>query len=342
VDIYRISDNTQNKIEQLTFTPTIGEYHLLVSKNGDKIIFEAGATELTAPPSELALEKLDHIYILDTVSRELEDITDIFTAPPIIHPPMQIEAWSPDQKQFAFINYQTGLGIMNFDGTNRKDIPMPSLGEFPNIFLVSWSPDGKKLAMNHNVDESQQLQNPGAKLLVYDLERGTLTQLADYNEGCAQPKWSPTSQQVVATCSYRFPYFYEVADPNVIPETVRIFDVNHPGQPYERLTFSPCSDSSWSPDGKQIAFVCYKDASKKGLFIVNSDGNDIHEVNLGLGNLAVLKNPSWSPDGTQIVYVAGADSGHTNIYSVHPDGSDNHPLTTQVAFYSIVSVYPVP
>ena len=127
VDIYRISDNTQNKIEQLTFTPTIGEYHLLVSKNGDKIIFEAGATELTAPPSELALEKLDHIYILDTVSRELEDITDIFTAPPIIHPPMQIEAWSPDQKQFAFINYQTGLGIMNFDGTNRKDIPMPSL-----------------------------------------------------------------------------------------------------------------------------------------------------------------------------------------------------------------------
>ena len=76
-DIYRMLDNTQNKIEQLTFTPTIGEYHLLVSKNGDRIIFEAGPTSLTAEPSESAIEKRQHIYLIDTTSKKLIDITNV-------------------------------------------------------------------------------------------------------------------------------------------------------------------------------------------------------------------------------------------------------------------------
>ena len=120
-------------------------------------------------------------------------------------------------------------------------------------------------------------------------------------------------------------------------------DVENPGQPYEIIAFSPCYDPSWSPDGEQLAFVCDKGTNQSGLFIVDSDGNGIHEVKLGdLGNPAVLKGPTWSPDGTQIVYVAGSDYGHTNIYSINSDGSGNHVLTTQEAFYRIVSVYPLP
>ena len=34
----------------------------------------------------------------------------------------------------------------------------------------------------------------------------------------------------------------------------RILDAEHPGQPYERIGFSPCYDPSWSPDGKKIVF----------------------------------------------------------------------------------------
>ncbi len=343
LDIYRIPDNTQSKVDQLTFTPTIAEYNPLVSKNGDRIIFDTGDIGLTELPSDLALEKPNHIYILDTASRKLDDITEIFTSPPIVNPPMTIEDWSPDQKQFAFINYQTAVGIMNFDGTNRKDIPMSSFGKFPNITGVKWSPDGKKLVMFHSVDETQQMQTPGAQLLVYDLGSKRLTRLADYEDGCALAKWSPTSQQIVAICGPTFPYMDETKAPDYLPETVRIFDVNNLGQAYEHLTFSPCYDPSWSPDGKQIAFECDKDKNHEGLFIVDSYGNDIHEVILGgLGNPAVLKNPIWSPDGNQIIYVAGTDAEHENIYSVNPDGLNNHPLTNQEAFYSLVSAYPVP
>ena len=42
-DIYRIPDNAKSKVEQLTYTPTVREYPFLVSKNGDKIIFEVNA-----------------------------------------------------------------------------------------------------------------------------------------------------------------------------------------------------------------------------------------------------------------------------------------------------------
>jgi Tol biopolymer transport system component len=145
----------------------------------------------------------------------------------------------------------------------------------------------------------------------------------------------------VAICSPHFPYIYESAAS--LPQTVRIFDVENPGQPYERIAFTSCNDPSWSPDGKQIAFVCDKDKNHKGLFIINSDGNGIHEIKLGsLGNPAVLNTPIWSPDGTQIVYVAGSGYQYTNIYSIYLDDSSNHVLTNQDDLYHLVAVYELP
>src|SRR5258706_15119498 len=60
-DIYRIPDNAKSKVEQLTYTPTVREYPFLVSKNGDKIIFEVGFTGSTE-------EQQQNVYILDTSS----------------------------------------------------------------------------------------------------------------------------------------------------------------------------------------------------------------------------------------------------------------------------------
>ena len=335
-DVYRMPDNTQNKIEQLTFTPTIGEYQLLVSKNADEIIFEAGPTRSEAEPYESAIEQIRHIYLLDTFDKKLEDITDIFTLPPTITP-MRVADWSPDRKQFAFITYETGLGVMNFDGTNKKDISIPSFGEIPDLKVIKWSPDGKKLALIHGYAPTT-LQHIGWALLIYDLGSGEIRQLADYEANCTHVEWSPASQQVVATCSYILPYT-EIPE----PDTVRIFSTGYSDQPYERLALSPCRHPSWSPDGKQIVFACEKGTNQMGLFIINSDGNGIHELNLeNLGSPSVVRYPTWSPDGTQIIYVAGTDSGHTKIYSVNLDGTNIHTLTSQEAFYTIIAVYPVP
>lgn len=79
IDIYRIPDNTQSKVEQLTFTPRIGEYGLLVSKDGNRIVFRTDFySSLEMKPSELAIEELRHIYLLDMASKKLIRLTNVF------------------------------------------------------------------------------------------------------------------------------------------------------------------------------------------------------------------------------------------------------------------------
>lgn len=300
-------------------------------------------------PSELAMIELRHIYLLDTGSKKLIDITNVLEDEYAQIGPNFFRDWSPDQKQFMTITYEGGgyeiksfLEFIDFDGKNRKVVFIPTTGEIPSLIQTAkWSPDAKKVVLTQGViGSTQQWENPGSPILVYDIESGKLTQLTDRKDGCGPAEWSPTSQKIVAICSYVPPRGAEGVSG---PETIRVFGVENPGQPYERIGFSPCSDPSWSPDGKQIAFVCDKGTDQTGLFIVNSDGSGIREVELGdLGNPAALKEPTWSPDGTQIVYVAGTDVWHTNIYSVYLDGSKNYLLTSQEAFYSIASVYPLP
>lgn len=71
----------------------------------------------------------------------------------------------------------------------------------------------------------QQLKILGSAILISRYESGKLTQLTDYKDGCLPRGWSPTGQQIVATCSYSHPYNAEGVSG---PETVRIFDIESP------------------------------------------------------------------------------------------------------------------
>ncbi len=346
-DIYRIPNNTKTKVEQLTFTPSIEEFPFLVTKKGEKIVFEVGLTGVIEEPSDSKIvERQQHVYILDTSSKKIVDITNKLVEYAMVPHGFSMD-WSPDQKQFVMISNEGGgfefesfLEFVDLDGNNRKKILIPTISKIPSLIKsVKWSPDGKKFLLTQGViGLEQQLQYPGDAILIYDLKSGNIKQITDYQDRCSPREWSPTSRQIVVTCSFYIPFVDGVSG----PKTVRILDVENPGQPYEHNTFRPCYDPSWSPDGKQIAFICVKETDQIGLFIINSDGNGIHEIKPEkLGNPVVLFNPIWSPDGTQIIYVAGTDYGQTNIYSVNSDGFNNHPLTNQEGFYNLISVYPL-
>lgn len=347
LDIYQMPDNTQRKVEQLTFTPTVGEYGVMVSKRGEEIIFQAGLIDMNGGYSESRIEKHRHIYLLDTTSKELVDITSVLVEYEQVWQNFSMD-WLPNQKQYIVLadkiidsEIRNYLEIVNSNGESKEKILIPSTGEgFTITQSIMWSPDGSKVVLTQGVvSKEDREQYPGSAIMIYDLEIDDIVQITDYKDQCLPREWSPTSQAIVATCSSSISASEGVSTPRII----RIFDTENIRLPYEGIAFNSCYDPSWSPNGKHIVFVCDKEVNQSGIFIVNSNGDNLHEVNLrNLGDFTILKDPIWSPDGTQIVYVAGSDAENTKIYSVNRDGSNNHPLTDQEAYYILVSVYPVP
>ena len=106
----------------------------------------------------------------------------------------------------------------------------------------------------------------------------------------------------------------------------------------ERADFS----SSWSPDGKQIAFTSDEGwkwdgsgGSHRNIWVMDVDGgNPRNLTNHG----AMDRRPDWSPDGMQIAFESNRDGGWefnfwkapSDIYVMTPDGANlinltNHP-----------------
>jgi len=312
-DIYRIPDNTQNKIEQLTFTTEkeTADY-ALVSPKGDSIIFGTAYSPFS-------------VYILNLNTKEVKDVRDKFGI--YVYP----EAWSPDQKQFAILSGKEGyLGIMDIDGSNKKDLDLSSLGTSPNVGGVSWLPDGKELIFSRLTNVFKPVVH--VAIFLYNLSSKQLTQLTNYDEDCGGPWLSPSGEQIVVRCR---PGDYKA------PPNLQIINISNPSQRYGVSELKSCDNPAWSPDGKQIMAVCLREGF--GLFVINSDGTGFREIKIKNSNsFAYLRYPVWSPDGRQIVYIAGDDRKHTNIYSVNLDGSNNHLLTSKIGEYGILSVYPLP
>ncbi len=85
----------------------------------------------------------------------------------------------------------------------------------------------------------------------------------------------------------------------------RIYKAGSSGE-NPRLVISGDADRSleyaprYSPDGKQIAYVTWNDASKGHLMKMNRNGGRIRRLTTTPGQYA---NPSWSPSGRRIVYL---------------------------------------
>ena len=87
---------------------------------------------------------------------------------------------------------------------------------------------------------------------------------------------------------------------------------------FSRRGFHP----SWSPDGKRIAFISFRNGNGAQLYVMDVDGRNRMQLTR---DFVHKRLPSWSHDGRRIAYV-----GDNVIWVVDSDGKNPRQLTEHV------------
>jgi TolB protein len=265
-------------------------------------------------------------------------------------------AWSPDGSKIAFVSGRDGnpeIYVMDADGASAARLTEnDSTDGSP-----TWSPDGRQIAFvrylpvvtfDRNGEEVVHAHN--AELFVMSADGGGQRRLTFNEVQDIAPSWSPDGSKIAFVRSRSL--FTTAADGGISFQSrnPELLVMNPDGSNEKglasnaRLGFS----SSWSPDGRKIAFVSDRDGNGE-IYVIGADGDE--ETRL-TEHAALDSMPSWSPDGKRIAFSsrrsevipdvhpfvtefrrarAGTEfpvDGNFKIYVINVDGSGIAKITT--------------
>ncbi len=193
-----------------------------------------------------------------------------------------------------------------------------------------WSPDNHYLAFTSSRGGSKT----GAQIWLLDRAGGEAQQLTHLKTGVADYAWSPDSKTIVIAA--RDPDSAALAGDSAKPKTPKpividryrfkqdrlgylgkrrthlyLFDVA--ARKVEQLTTGPYDETehSWSPDGRQIAFVSTRApdpdrVNDANIYVMDArPGAEIRRLTTWDGPDG--GRPAWSPDGKWIAYLQGSE-----------------------------------
>jgi len=233
---------------------------------------------------------------------------------------------------FISDRHYKGLSVwsMNPDGSSPTRLTddksrTKKLPDFSPVYDGSpvWSPDGTKIAFISN-------RNYLFSLYVMNADGSNDRLVTDKVLEIAEPAWSPDGGKIAFSAGSGVSVGFSKPSGD-------IYVINVDGSGLAQLTRDSGfnGSASWSPDGKQIAFVSDRDGdSKARIWVMNADGS----------NQRILPNsqnttssgflggqPAWSPDGKKILFTAyGACGGGAavSIYVTNADGGNSQILTS--------------
>lgn len=259
------------------------------------IVFNRGT------PTGIAVYMLD----LDTsTEQKIRDVEDFVTM-------------SPDGSRFFTgvmrPDGRIGPVAFNFNGSGYALLPMPD----PTLQLGAggWSPDGKRILAGgwDDTDPSR-----GGLYTLGSVDGGRLIRLTDPGDPPSDHPvgYSPDGSRIL---------FIREREPYDHSGPMNVFVVRKDGSGLMRVnppgTTSWLEAQSWSPDGKQVAFVASKGERSNGsnaVFVVDADGTNARRIT----PWSVTLKAEWSPDGEWIVFdMSESEPLPRDLFVVHPDGT---------------------
>ena len=182
-----------------------------------------------------------------------------------------------------------------------------------------WTPDGSKIVFSRPAKGTFVVHADGSRLWPLPPNQPVKTSLTPGN---FSPALSPDGSRIA---------YAEIVRRDFSDYTSAIVTSALDGSDRVKLTSNGAVDAhpTWSPDGKQIAFVSTRETTLPALhlYVMDADGSNVRNL---VPSVAIWGNPpAWSPDGTRIAFIgyhSGYDSqgklwSHYQVHTVRPDGS---------------------
>jgi Tol biopolymer transport system component len=298
---------------------------LTVSPDGTELAYAAFPNELTR---EAPVPQLSSIYVIGADGTDRRTLCEACSrtaygfgpnphadnlSDPIFYAAPDALAWSPRGTIIATAAASPGVVLIDTETGETSTIPAPE-----PITAISWSPDGRQLALGHTrlsgltvpregTELAEQRVNaPGGGIYVLDVATGDLDEVISTAARPLLHGWSTDSDLIAYSHDGEEGQRGEIAVYSVSEDRSRLVV---PGRRWHYVL-----GASWSPYGDRISALTVQgnegQSEAKYLFVVSSDGGQLRDLPLCRfegafdGDSCIQDSIAWSPDGATVAYRA--------------------------------------